>query len=225
MNLTVAAIVILILLPLGSPPRGQGATKEALGSLRSEIVESGAVKDTDAATATKSEHAAAKAVDKAANASTNPRQLREESERWAEYYAQQYRVPAGLVKAIIEQESGWNPRAVSKKGAAGLMQLMPATAKRFGVRNRFGVRENIRGGVAYLAWLSEKCNGNVQLMSAAYYGGEYQLTSRRSEHSSRDVQAYVQRVAESYQARQTPTGPLAGSYKEVFQDSLEARRR
>ncbi|MGC2322258.1 MAG: lytic transglycosylase domain-containing protein [Terriglobales bacterium] len=211
MNLTVVAIVILILLPLGSPPQGQGATKEALGSLRSEIVESGAVKDTDAATATKSEHAAAKAVDKAASAS--PRQLRAESERWAEYYAHQYQVPAGLVKAIIEQESGWNPRAVSKKGAAGLMQLMPATAKRFGVRNRFGVRENIRGGVAYLAWLSEQCNGDVQLMSAAYYGGEYQLTSRRSEHSSRDVQAYVQRVAQKYQARQAPTGTLASNYQ------------
>jgi soluble lytic murein transglycosylase-like protein len=171
------------------------------------------MRDQDIATAAKGEHAAAKAVENAADVSTNPRQLREESERWAEYYAHRYGVPVELVKAIIEQESGWNPRAVSKKGAAGLMQLMPETAKRFGVRNRFGVRENIRGGVAYLAWLSEKCNGDVQLMSAAYYGGEYQLTSRRSERSSADVQAYVKRVAQKYHAQQAPIGPLASNYQ------------
>jgi Transglycosylase SLT domain/Transposase zinc-ribbon domain/ISXO2-like transposase domain len=78
---------------------------------------------------------------------------RDVSARWAEYYAAVYQVPVELVAAIIDEESGWNPYAVSKKGAAGIMQLMPATAVRFGVRNRFLVRENIRGGVAYLAWL------------------------------------------------------------------------
>src|SRR5271157_1875353 len=83
----------------------------------------------------------------------DPRPPRDVSARWAEYYAAVYKVPVELVAAIIDEESGWNPYAVSKKGAAGIMQLMPATAVRFGVRNRFLVQENIRGGVAYLASL------------------------------------------------------------------------
>ena len=56
------------------------------------------------------------------------------SARWAEHYAAVYQVPVELVAAIIDEESGWNPSAVSKKGAAGIMQLMPRTAVRFGVR-------------------------------------------------------------------------------------------
>ena len=63
--------------------------------------------------------------------------------------------PPELVHAIIEVESAWHPRAVSNKGAAGLMQLMPATAVTFGVTNRFEIEQNIRGGVAYLARLTE----------------------------------------------------------------------
>ncbi len=63
-----------------------------------------------------------------------------------------------LVDAIIDEESGWNPYAISYKGAVGLMQLVPQTAVRFGVRNRFHLDENIRGGVAYLAWLNQKLN-------------------------------------------------------------------
>src|SRR6516164_5187291 len=68
--------------------------------------------------------------------------LRDVSERWAEYYATVYQLPLDLVEAVIDEESGWNPSAVSKKGAAGIMQLTPATAVRFGVHNRFVVQEN-----------------------------------------------------------------------------------
>ena len=96
--------------------------------------------------------------------------------RWAEHYAVVYQVPVELVAAIIDEESGWNPYAVSKKGAAGIMQLMPATAVRFGVRNRFLVQENIRGGVAYLAWLKQKFNVDLRLITAAYYVGEYTIS-------------------------------------------------
>src|SRR5690242_20629397 len=76
---------------------------------------------------------------------------REVAERWVVYYARSYRVPVELVQAIIDEESGWNPFAVSSKGAAGIMQLMPGTAIRFGVHNLFRMDENIHGGVAYLA--------------------------------------------------------------------------
>ena len=120
---------------------------------------------------------------------------------WAEYYAKVYRVPVDLVDAIIDEESGWNPYAVSKKGAVGLMQLMPQTAARFGVRNRFQLDENIRGGVAYLAWLNDEFQGDLRLVTAAYYVGENPILPRRLEYSSADVQGYVNRVARRYRAR------------------------
>src|SRR3974377_1988864 len=110
-------------------------------------------------------------------------QVRDVSARWAEYYAAVYQVPVELVAAIIDEESGWNPYAVSKKGAVGIMQLMPATAVRFGGRNRFLGQENIRGGVAYLAWLKQKFNGDLRLITAAYYVGEYTISSRGLAHS------------------------------------------
>ena len=126
---------------------------------------------------------------------------RDVSARWAEYYAAVYRIPVELVAAIIDEESGWNPHAVSRKGAAGIMQLTPATAVRFGVRNRFVVEENIRGGVAYLAWLKQRFNGDLRLITAAYYVGEPRISLRGLRYSSPDVQGYVKRVAQRYRMR------------------------
>ena len=123
------------------------------------------------------------------------------SARWAEYYAAVYDVPVELVAAIIDEESGWNPYAISNKGAAGIMQLMPATAVRFGVRNRVLVQENILGGVAYLAWLKQKFKGDLRLITAAYYVGESPISLRGLEYSSPDVQGYVKRVAQRYRVR------------------------
>jgi soluble lytic murein transglycosylase-like protein len=129
--------------------------------------------------------------------------------RWAEYYAEVYRVPLNLVVAIIDEESGWNPHAVSEKGAVGLMQLMPQTALRFGVRNRFRVDENIRGGVAYLAWLSREFGGDFRLVTAAYYVGEDPIARRKLDYSSAGVQGYVKRVATRYRARRRHVVNLA----------------
>lgn len=136
-----------------------------------------------------------------AKASRSPQETRGLSVRWAEYYATMYRVPIDLVMAIIDVESDWNPYAVSEKGAAGLMQLMPETAVRFGVRNRFRLDENIRGGVAYLAWLGREFSGDLRLVAAAYYVGEVPIRRRRLEYSSADVQGYVRQVADRYRAR------------------------
>jgi soluble lytic murein transglycosylase-like protein len=127
--------------------------------------------------------------------------VRDVSARWAQHYAAVYNVPVELVAAIIDEESRWNPYAVSKKGAAGIMQLMPATAVRFGVRNRFVARENIRGGVAYLAWLKQRFNGDLRLITAAYYVGESTISLHGLEYSSPDVQGYVRRVAQRYRMR------------------------
>ena len=136
-----------------------------------------------------------------AQAAAGTREVRDLSVRWAEYYATIYGVPVDLVEAIIDEESGWDPSAVSSKGAVGLMQLMPETALRFGVKNRFRLDENIRAGVAYLAWLIQKFNGDLRLVTAAYYVGETAILSRNLEYSSPDVQGYVSRVARRYRAR------------------------
>ena len=120
--------------------------------------------------------------------------------QWAQYYARQYGIPVELVAAVIEEESGWNPNAVSVKGAAGLMQLMPGTAARLGVRNRFRPDENIRGGVAYLAWLNRLFRGDLRLVTAAYYAGERGIERRGLNYSNADVHGYVSRVARRYRA-------------------------
>jgi len=114
------------------------------------------------------------------------------------FYAFAYGVPVELVDAVIQVESAWNPYAISSKGAAGLMQLMPATAIRFGVRNRFDVEENVRGGVTYLAWLIRLFRGDLRLAVAAYYVGESAILLRGLAYSSEDVFRYVTRVAEAY---------------------------
>src|SRR6266568_637090 len=112
-----------------------------------------------------------------------PRTLADIAAGWAAYYAAVYRVPVELVEAVIDVESGWNPYAVSPKGAVGLMQLMPKTAFRFGVRNRFWVEDNIRGGVAYLAWLMTLFKGDLRLVMAAYVAGQDRILAHGPAYS------------------------------------------
>lgn len=130
----------------------------------------------------------------------NAESAREFSARCAAVYASAFQVPVELVDAIIQVESDWNPYAVSVKGAAGLMQLMPATAMRFGVEDRFDIEENIRGGVAYLAWLIRLFRGDLRLAVAAYEVGESQILLRGLAYSSPEVFRYVSRVAQFYRA-------------------------
>lgn len=130
-----------------------------------------------------------------------PVRTQESCVRWADYYAHVYQVPVELVDAVIEVESDWNPDAVSPKGAVGLMQLMPATAVRFGVWNRFQLQENVRAGVAYLAWLIRLFHGDLRLATAAYLLGESRVESRGLAYSSPEVYSYVSRVARIYRAR------------------------
>jgi soluble lytic murein transglycosylase-like protein len=119
----------------------------------------------------------------------------------ANYYADRYGVPRELVHAVIEVESAWQPHAVSPAGAVGLMQLMPATAATFGVRNRFRIEENVRGGVAYLAWLMSRFQGDLRLVTAAYFAGENRIAVRGLSYQSPEVYEYVSRVAKVYRRK------------------------
>ena len=128
---------------------------------------------------------------------------REYALRCAEYYARIYQVPVELVESVIDVESNWNPYAVSPKGAVGLMQLMPGTALEFGVRNRFQVEDNLRGGVAYLAWLIQLFRGDLRLVMGAYVAGQDRMLSHGLTYSSREVYEYVSNVARQYRWRRT----------------------
>lgn len=118
---------------------------------------------------------------------------------YADAYADHYRVPRALVRAIITQESNWNSRALSVKGAAGLMQLMPSTAKAYRVRNRYSVTENLSGGVEYLADLLGQFRGEMRLAVAAYYCGSRNIQRRGLSYRNPEVVAYVESVRRRYQ--------------------------
>jgi len=120
--------------------------------------------------------------------------------RLVESYASQYGVPFEFVAAIIDVESGWQPYVVSDRGAAGLMQLMPATAYRFGVRNRFRIEENIQGGVANLAFLMQEFR-DLRLVAAAYYAGERRIAKVGLKCADPGVYRYVSAVQRAYRSR------------------------
>ncbi|WP_344760586.1 lytic transglycosylase domain-containing protein [Luteimonas lutimaris] len=108
--------------------------------------------------------------------------------------ARQYGVDEAVVRAIIHAESAFNPNALSRVGAQGLMQLMPATARRFGVGNPFDAAQNIQGGVQYLAWLLKRFNGDLTLAAAGYNAGEGAVDKYNGVPPYRETQRYVQRV-------------------------------
>lgn len=108
---------------------------------------------------------------------------------------QEYAVDEALVRAVIHAESAFNPNAVSHKGAQGLMQLMPATASRFGVEDPFTADQNIRGGVAYLAWLLKRFDGDQRLATAAYNAGEGAVERNGGVPPYQETLRYVDRVA------------------------------
>jgi soluble lytic murein transglycosylase-like protein len=108
--------------------------------------------------------------------------------------SKRYGVDEAVVRAIIHAESAFNPRALSRVGAQGLMQLMPATARRFGVGDAFDAAENIRGGVQYLAWLLKRFDGNVKLAAAGYNAGEGAVDKYKGIPPYAETRRYVERV-------------------------------
>lgn len=114
--------------------------------------------------------------------------------------APQFDVDARLALAIARAESNFDPRALSPKNAMGLMQLIPDTATRFGVRNAFDPEQNVRGGLAYLRWLLERFNGDVALASAAYNAGEGTVDRFGGVPPYAETRHYVQRILHFYRS-------------------------
>lgn len=112
--------------------------------------------------------------------------------------AERHKVDPALVKAVISTESGWNPRAISRKGAVGLMQLIPATAQRYGVGNPFDPAQNVEGGTMHLKSLLDRYNGDLTKSLAAYNAGERAVDESRGVPSYPETQRYVRKVTNAY---------------------------
>ena len=109
--------------------------------------------------------------------------------------ARHFDVDAALVSAVIKAESDYNPKIVSNKGARGLMQLMPATAERFGVSDAFDPVANIHAGTRYLRWLLKTFDGNADLAVAAYNAGEGNVWKYNGVPPFRETVNYINRIA------------------------------
>lgn len=121
--------------------------------------------------------------------------------------ATRYSIDPQLVLAVMQAESGFNPGALSPKNAQGLMQLIPATAARFGVRNAWDPAENIRGGAAYLHWLMRHFAGKVEWVLAAYNAGEQSVERYKGVPPYAETQAYVRKILSHYGKLTHPVPP------------------
>ena len=117
--------------------------------------------------------------------------------------ADKYGVSPSLVKAVIHAESGYNPNAVSSKGASGLMQLMPGTAKSLKVADRFNPKDNVEGGVKYLRFLLDTFKGDVSLALAAYNAGLSRVAKYGGIPPYNETRTYVNRVLSYMQSYQS----------------------
>ena len=141
-------------------------------------------------------------------------------------------IDPAFIKSIMAAESSYNSRAVSHAGAQGLMQLMPATARRFGVRDVFNPQENIEGSVKYLAWLKNRFNGDVSLVLAGYNAGEGNVDKYGGIPPFKETQNYVVKVLGRYDQlyRQLGSGSVgssaysANTYKVISPSSTSNNR-
>ena len=131
--------------------------------------------------------------------------------------ASRLQVDPQLIHAIIQIESEYNPNAVSRKGAMGLMQLIPATAQRFGVENPFDPKQNIEGGVTYLKYLLDLFGGDISLATAAYNAGEHSVLRNGGIPSFTETRRYVRKVTNLYNS-----GPQPFSAKQNSREPLKA---
>jgi len=147
-------------------------------------------------------------------------------ERIVREAAERHQVDPALVKAVISTESGWNPHAVSPKGAMGLMQLVPGTAERFGVGNPYDPAQNVEGGTMYLKTLLEHYNGDVAKSLAAYNAGEHAVDASGGVPHIPETQRYVRKVTDAYfRPGSNHESPLLSPPKDPVRREVETNGR
>jgi soluble lytic murein transglycosylase-like protein len=140
-------------------------------------------------------------------------------DKLVEQSASRFQVDPDLVRAVIRVESGFDAKAVSSKGAVGLMQLIPSTAQRFGVANPFDPKQNIEGGVNYLKYLLNLFGGDLKLSLAAYNAGEHTVQRSGGIPAIPETQSYVRKVTSIYQTGDA-TAPSKGTTREPPQTPI-----
>jgi hypothetical protein len=141
-----------------------------------------------------------------------------------EQYARIHDVSPELIRAVIQAESNFNPRAVSAKGAMGLMQLMPATARELGVDDPFHPGQNIRGGVTYLARLLAKYDQNVELALAAYNAGAGNVERYgNAVPPFRETRDYVKKITGRTGTAAVPAPPVIYKWTEIVDGAPKVR--
>jgi soluble lytic murein transglycosylase-like protein len=190
--------------PSRRPPKPLFVGKDATGA---------ALRTTQTYSAASSEVSAAEQ----ANREKITQMIREVSDR--------YRVDPALVRAVIETESNWNSTAVSRKGALGLMQLVPGTAQQMGVNNAFDPKQNLDGGVRYLHSLLTRYNGDLDRALAAYNAGPGAVDRAGGVPHYRETRSYVQKVTDSYFRPGSNRLPRAFEQRRPIYRSVEADGR
>jgi len=127
-------------------------------------------------------------------------------DQFIEQESLEQRLDPQLVRAIIQVESAWNVKARSEKGALGLMQLMPETARRFGVSDPFNAKENISGGTRYLRFLLDLFHENLNYSLAAYNSGEKAVSAWKDVPPYAETRTYLRRIEMIYRAKQQEAG-------------------
>jgi len=141
-------------------------------------------------------------------------------QQYVDKMSRRYDIDSALVNAIIDTESAWNQRARSNKGALGLMQLLPETGQRFGVRDLFDPKQNVTGGIRYLRFLLDRFEGNLRLVLAAYNAGEQAVAARGNVPPFAETRDYVARVAARYREA---GAALSGGTRQIYALAEEGR--
>jgi len=132
--------------------------------------------------------------------------------------SREYNIEPSLIKAVIKTESNWDSMAISQKGAMGLMQLMPDTAKDMEVMNPFNSEENIEGGIKYLRYLLDRFNGDLTLALAAYNAGPEKIEKFGGIPPIPETQRYVKQILSIYNNGNSSTRTSTVIYKVIYSD-------